>query len=255
MAVQALQIPAQRQPVHQRTYEELQRIVDERDLRVFVQSIVSLEDGQTVGYEALARAPIGSTLESAYALFSNASKYGLTDELEYTALTSALYIQHELPKGSFLAINVGPNLFLTKDFLELAHLCSGIAEHIVFELTEHVPFTEITLLERRIRELESIGYRVALDDTGCGFADIEMARVLRPCIVKLCIDLVERLTHNPDERARFKHIAQELKDNNVTLLGEGIESASQIDMLKALGVTLGQGFYFDKPKALALPSD
>lgn len=225
----------------------LNRILAGQGLRVHVQPLVNLDDGAVIGYEALTRGPEGSVLESADALFGFARETGRASELEYQALVSSLNVLHLLPEGCYLTLNVGPQLFSSKLFMELVNLCSYAADQIVFELTEHVPFTDIKALQARMDLVQSMGYRVALDDTGCGFANFELASALRPAIVKLCSTTVAFLLANAQEHQHFKTLFSDLMADGMTILAEGIECAEDASQLKTLGVELGQGYGFGKP--------
>ena len=230
--------------------QELERIILDNDVPVRLQPIVSLEKNEVVGYEAIARGPIGSPLEDAHYLLSAASKYGLNDELEYAALVSALNFQHELPAGHFLSINVGASLFLSKLFSEVTNLCQHIAHQIVFELTENVPFTELASIEGQIKALSGMGYRISLNNTDRGFSGIERARKLNPSIIKLRLSTVVSMTSHKAEQERLSSILNKLKADQIRLQVDDINQPEHRSQLATLGITLGQGYLFGKPSSL-----
>jgi EAL domain-containing protein (putative c-di-GMP-specific phosphodiesterase class I) len=91
--------------------------------------------------------------------------------------------------------------------------------------------------------------RIAVDDTGSGFASLQHILELRPEIVKLDRSLVMDLDKSPVRRslvASLQHFSTEV---DLTLIAEGIESVDELEAIKALGIRVGQGFL------LAAPSD
>lgn len=118
---------------------------------------------------------------------------------------------------------------------------------VMFELTEHLPLDEAVGLAAAVARLRALGIGLALDDTGCGFADMDTARILRPNIVKLCITVVR----NADKGAPFMRPIQEtvsaLQALSCRVLAEGVETEAQHQPLAAAGVELAQGWLYGKP--------
>ncbi|WP_413206470.1 EAL domain-containing protein [Rhodospirillum sp. A1_3_36] len=212
-------------------------------LRVVLQPIVSLTRSPSVlGYEALARGPQGSALESAGALFETADNCGQRVALEEACAWNALALVDRLPAGQFLTVNASSDL-LANPALVAAMARPGV----VVELTEHLPLDNAEALLPIVAVLRQGGARLALDDAGCGFADTKVAAILRPDIVKLCITVVRNAALEEVHRATIQDTVRRLQDLGCQVLAEGVETETQADRLESVGATLAQGWYFGRP--------
>ena len=121
----------------------------------------------------------------------------------------------------------------------------------VFELTEHLPVESSLALHKALEPLRATGVRLALDDAGSGFFNMDMARALRPEIVKLCHPIVQRLGQGRRAGSRLTEMVRKLKLLGCQVLGEGIERKTQARILREAEVRLGQGFLFSHPRPAA----
>lgn len=228
---------------------ELDRIVAERDIRTFLQPVVSFPAGEIVGFEALARGPAGGPLERPDQLFSTANRAGVGRDLELIAIERALEAASDLPPPYWLSINASPDLLTSTKLLSLAGEAAqrGLAGRLVVELTEHMPLDEAERLRSAAAELGKQGVRLALDDTGCGYADLRTAEVLAPDIVKLCITIIRQLEPDADIIDDITATVVRLDSLGATTLAEGVETAEQARVLQGTGVGLAQGFHYGQP--------
>jgi EAL domain-containing protein (putative c-di-GMP-specific phosphodiesterase class I) len=164
-------------------------------------------------------------------------------------LCAELALEHtkdKLPPGAFLTINLGPDaLALAVDKLALA----GRRE-VMVELTEHLPLNEAEGLVDVVRRLRTLGIRLALDDTGCGFADFDTVRLLRPDIVKLCITVIRNADKGSHFTAAIRESAERLCKLGCQVLAEGVEREHQHAALRGCGIELAQGWLYSKPEAI-----
>ena len=145
--------------------------------------------------------------------------------------------------GQFLTINLGPAALLrAADVLPLA----GRTD-VVFELTEHLPLDAAAELRSAIDRLHQLQLHTALDDTGCGFADLRTAEILRPGIVKLCITVIRNADRGDPFIHAIKQTTQQLQALGCRVLAEGVETESQHAALVACGIELGQGWLYGRP--------
>jgi EAL domain-containing protein (putative c-di-GMP-specific phosphodiesterase class I) len=232
---------------------EFERIIEERAIETFLQPVVSLPGGEVVGFEALARGPLGSPVRSAGDLFNAASAYSLTSELEMVCARNAIEAVRHLPCRYWFSVNIGPRILQDGAFWDLVFsepVC-GYHTRLVLELTEHLPLGETDELADAMREIEQAGIRWSLDDTGCGFSDIDSVAVLKPAMVKMCITVVSQIGLNPEVTSAISAGLNHIRGLGAELLGEGVETKLQADGLADLGVTLAQGYFFGKPRPAA----
>ncbi len=220
-----------------RAEELVRRVLDAPDLlRAAFQPIVSIETGDVVGYEALARfAPV--PLQSPEAWFDLAARAGLTPELEALALRTALEVagRRPPPAGRFVSLNVSPLL------LENPRIASVLAsppmapEGLVLELTERDPVADYDALRMAVAPYRARGYRIAVDDAGAGYASLRHITELRPDFVKLDAGLIRGLTVDRARQALVRAMATFVGEIGAVLVAEGVEHLDELDMLVRAG--------------------
>ncbi len=217
------------------------------------QPIVSLATGEVTGYEALARFG-GQSLASAEDIFQEAHRVGLGVELElHTARLAVAGFSSQLqrPGGPYLAVNASPGLLYRPALLEvLSELPPGRA---VVEITEQRQFESYDQLQEMVRLVHERGLRVAVDDTGSGFAGLQRLVDVRPEIVKLDQALVCEVGTDPSRRAIIAAMRHFADDMGITVVAEGVERQEQLVVLRDLGIDCGQGYLLGRPGPLASP--
>jgi EAL domain-containing protein (putative c-di-GMP-specific phosphodiesterase class I) len=236
----------------------LDEIIRTRATRALFQPIVELDSGRVVGWEALARGPVGSSLEFPDRLFAAAARLGRTAELDHCcrAAAAAGAIAAGLGHAQELFVNVEPDVAgaPVPAFLEQARDAAQ-ALRITVEITERALTVAPAELIALVEMYRSWGWGIAIDDVGADPRSIALMPLLRPDVIKLDMAFVqEPMTR---ERARVVHaVAAEAERSGALVLAEGIEHAEHSAVAKALGATLGQGWYFGRPGELVpAPAD
>ncbi|MDR1349600.1 MAG: EAL domain-containing protein [Zoogloeaceae bacterium] len=225
----------------------LQQVLAHHTTRTFLQPVVGFPDAPLLGFEALTRGPEGSLVEQADQLFGVAARMGQSRELEIVCAWQALRWVERLPAHQWLSINLSA-LSLTDEKLRRVLARPGI----VVELTEHLPLNNARSLLPLIAELRAGGARLALDDTGCGFADLQAIEVLRPDFIKLCITVVRSVKRDPAQVLRdLKATIAHLRALGVGVLAEGVESEDEARLLATLDIDYAQGWLYGKPQPAA----
>ena len=223
------------------TRQVLEEMLLNDTIRVQLQPVVSLKNGEVKGYQTVINGPAGSTLESTDALTNCARQHKLTEELEYAALVKVLSIQHTIPERCFLSIPVGSRLFLSSLFREITNLCQHIAPQLVFELTEHPPLVEQAFLRKQIKALIAMGYRITLNVSNRSLSDIERATKLQPSIIKLCLDTVNTIIADEKEYTHYQRALNNVQTDVIMMQANNIDANSDLPNLEALGITLVTG--------------
>jgi EAL domain-containing protein (putative c-di-GMP-specific phosphodiesterase class I) len=107
------------------------------------------------------------------------------------------------------------------------------------------------MVDKMFARLKKIGVKLSLDDFGTGYSSLGQFDRLAVDTVKIDRGFIAPL---PDDAGRLAIVTAMLTlahalDKRV--VAEGIETAAQADLLKRLGCTLGQGYYFDRPLPIA----
>jgi EAL domain-containing protein (putative c-di-GMP-specific phosphodiesterase class I) len=212
-------------------------------LRSFFQPIVDLETGALFGFEALVRGPEGSALESPAQLFAAARRDGRLGELDALCQRAAVDGAHANGIGGSLTLfmNIEPD---AAGFGPLPGMGSGLRG--VVELTERILTSHLPELLPAVQRARGDGWGVALDDVGADTRSLALMPLLRPDVIKLDLSLVQDQP-TPEIAAIAGAVGAQADRTGATVVAEGIETAQQAEYARALGATLGQGFYFGRP--------
>lgn len=216
------------------------QVLADNALEVVLQPIVALDSGAIVGVEALSRFP-EHTDRTTEAWFGLAAAAGMGVQLEVAALRRALTVIDDLPEGVYLSVNISPEALLSP---AVQQLFSAVPlDAVVLEVTEHARVADYDALADVMQPWRARGARVAVDDTGSGFASMRHVLRLEPEIVKLD----SSLTHHIDSDAVLRALGYTLKAFagaiGAETVAEGIENERELYALRFLGVPYGQGFY------------
>jgi EAL domain-containing protein (putative c-di-GMP-specific phosphodiesterase class I) len=227
-----------------RVRQRILRVLREGRLRTVAQPVVELETGRVVGVEALARfddPPYRPPDE----WFREAQEVGLGLELEVLAVRRALEMLEMLPGGLNLGINVSHALLLSG---QLEPLLEGYsARRLLVELTEHAGFDDYATFREAMAPLRERGIRLAVDDVGAGFSSLRHVVELAPDRMKLDRMFTSGIESNPARRAMAEALIVFARRTGVGLVAEGIETESELRVMRRLGVPLGQGFLIQPP--------
>jgi EAL domain-containing protein (putative c-di-GMP-specific phosphodiesterase class I) len=127
------------------------------------------------------------------------------------------------------------------------------AKRVVLEITERSAVDDITDLKDRIGRLRSLGFRIAIDDLGAGFAGLTSFAQLEPDVVKIDMSLARDVHRQPVKQKLVGSIASVCRDLGITMVVEGVETVEERNALVELGSPLLQGYLFARP-GKAFPS-
>ncbi len=218
-------------------------------LTVVVQPIVDLHTGAVVGGEALSRFP-GHPRPTPDRWFADATAVGLGVDLELMALRAALEQRSLMPESTYLSVNVAPSTAVSEKFFDL--LSQFRTDGLVLELTEHADVTDYVSLDEALDYLRSHGTRIAVDDTGAGFASLRHILNVRPDVIKLDLALVRGIHEDPARRALAKSLLAFAAEIGADIVAEGIETAAELAVLRDIGIPHGQGYHLGRPAPLPM---
>jgi EAL domain-containing protein (putative c-di-GMP-specific phosphodiesterase class I) len=211
------------------------------------QPIIDLTDHSVVGMEALSRFA-SEPLRSPDLWFAEAASVGLGPTLEMKAVRAAVAHVSKLPDGAFMAVNASPELMMSGMLDSLAD--DPACPRLVFELTEHEAVSDYGPIRDRMQPLLGAGARIAVDDTGAGFASLRHILLLQPQIIKLDRSLTHGVDHDPARRALAASLVSFAQDIGSELIAEGVETLEELATLERLGAHWAQGFHIARPEPL-----
>lgn len=221
------------------------------------QPIVRLRDGAVVAYEALSRGPRGTPLHGPRTLFATARTLGEEAALERVCWTAAVLnaTRHRLwaRDNVRLFLNLSPERILEPDFLAFVRrLVAGAAvdpRRVVIEITEDSLVRAHDRFLQALAPYRELGFGVAVDDVGTGVSDLRTVAEVRPDFVKVARQLVTGLDAHHGRYGVMQSLALLSGALGCTLIAEGVETAEELDVLRALGVHCGQGYLIGRPSA------
>jgi EAL domain-containing protein (putative c-di-GMP-specific phosphodiesterase class I) len=218
------------------------------------QPLVDLPSGGIVGFEALARGPVGSPWERPEALFAQARAEGRLREMDWACRLTAVHdvrtCSVELPAWR-LFVNTEPEVLGTICPEELLADWLGATEELamVVEVTERALVHGPRRLIAAVDELRRLGCEIALDDVGANEASVALLPLLEPDVVKLDARLL-RPSYDEVAIGTLRAVADYVERSGAVLVAEGIETQRDRERAVALGAQWGQGYLFDRPRPL-----
>jgi|SoiMethySBSTD1v2_1073268.scaffolds.fasta_scaffold75501_4 EAL domain-containing protein (putative c-di-GMP-specific phosphodiesterase class I)/CheY-like chemotaxis protein len=213
--------------------------------------IVRPRDNQIYGYEALLRSD-EPALPHPAAVVDAAERLGRLLELGRVVRERAASVIAESDEDAVFFLNLHPKELVDPTLASRQDPLFKLAERVVFEVTERAPLERVNDLSARVSALRALGYRIALDDMGAGYAGLTSFSLLEPEIVKLDMALIRGLDSSPTRQRIVESMTSLCKDLSIEVVAEGVETAAERDTLTRLGCELLQGFLFARP-APSLP--
>lgn len=115
------------------------------------------------------------------------------------------------------------------------------------EVTESAYMEDADQLIRVVKNLRSKGYTVEMDDFGTGYSSLNMLSTIPIDVLKMDRAFIRNIDNDEKTIQLVEHILEIAKSMNVPVVAEGVETESQLQLLKSLGCALVQGFYFSRP--------
>ncbi len=215
-------------------------------LWVAFQPIVNWETKQLFGYEALLRTT-EPTLPHPGAVIDAAERLGKLKVLGRTIRDAAAKKFADAPADALLFVNLHP-LDLNDDaLLHPDAPLAKLAVRVVLEITERAALADGQEVRDRVAALRALGYRIALDDLGAGYAGLTAFAQLEPEVVKLDMSLVRDVHLQTTKRKLIRSMTELCHDMGRVVIAEGIESPEERDAIAKLGCGMMQGYLFAKP--------
>jgi EAL domain-containing protein (putative c-di-GMP-specific phosphodiesterase class I) len=224
---------------------QFERAVDA--IQMVFQPIVYAHDYSIFGYEALLRSrdpdlPHPGALLDAAERLNRLSKLGR----HIRAHVARTFATAEDSRG-FLFVNLHALDLLDKSLSSPFSPLAKIAHRVVLEVTERASLDSISDVRFRVAELRKMGYRIAIDDLGAGHARMNQFTPLDTDLVKLDMSLVRDIDSHPMKQNLVASIIKLCKDQNILVIGEGVETEAEADYLIGVGCELLQGYLIAKP--------
>ncbi len=222
------------------------------------QPIVDIHSGRAWAYEALVRGTDGAPAKSVLDRVTPENRYIFDQRCRVAAIERAV-AAGILDGDALLSINFLPNaVYSPKACIQLTLQTASAqrlpTNRLVFEFTENERMTDPTHVKRIIECYQAMGFGTALDDFGAGHAGLNLLAQFQPNMIKLDMELLRGLDASGPRRAIVEAVVGLCSRLGIGVIAEGIETRSELDAVRSLGIDLVQGYLLARPAFEALPS-
>ncbi|MEB3274899.1 MAG: EAL domain-containing protein [Prochlorothrix sp.] len=240
-----------------RLQTDLYHGLERQEFFLCYQPLIDLERAQVYGVEALLRwqhPQLG--LVSPDIFIPLAEETGLIDQIGAWVMTTACrqsqtWQEQGLPPFR-MAVNLSMRQMAHQPVTALVHQVleeTGLApQYLTIELTESSFIQDVSVAECCIQELHQLGVKVAMDDFGTGYSSLSYFREFQFDTIKIDRSFVKDLEQDIINVAIVQALVDLVKTTGRDLVVEGVESASQLQLLQNAGCRVMQGYFFCRPQ-------
>ncbi|MGH8384890.1 MAG: sensor domain-containing phosphodiesterase [Pseudomonas sp.] len=227
------------------------------ELLPYFQPIVSVESGELLALEALVRwhQPGGRVIAPGEFL-PDFEGLRLIGRLDLYMLTSIAVILAQPEHANWPPVHVNCSSYsmtrpdFASDVLALLARHGVSPSRICLELTEGALVAEPAIARLTMQQLADNGMSVVLDDFGAGFSSLSYVHQYRFSGLKIDKSFILELTSSSRSRAIVRAIVRMAESLDLSVVAEGVEDEATLDLLREIGATQAQGYYFARPMGL-----
>jgi EAL domain-containing protein (putative c-di-GMP-specific phosphodiesterase class I) len=216
-------------------------------LRMHFQPIVHASTRERFGYEALLRSE-DKSLPHPGAILDAAERLERLAALGRGVRAQAARVIAASPvERGLVFINLHLHDLFDKQLLSPFAPLSKVASRVVLEITERTSLEGQLDLRYRVAELRELGYHIAIDDLGGGHARMGTFTPLDTDFVKLDMSLVRDVDKHKMKQRLIGSVTQLCREQGTQVIGEGVETEAEAEVLVDLGCDLLQGYLIARP--------
>jgi diguanylate cyclase (GGDEF)-like protein len=237
---------------------DLRRAIDREELRVHYQPIVSLENGQLAGFEALIRwqHPERGFINPAD-FIPLAEDTGLIVPLGLWILKRACQQlcqwqwQSPANRSLFMSVNLSGKQVaqptLVSDIREILEETHVEARHLKLEITESAVMENAEMAARILNRLKALGVQLSIDDFGTGYSSLSYLHRFPVNTLKIDRSFVGRIGEAAENIEIVRTVVSLAENMGMEVVAEGVETLSQLMQLRKLKCQYAQGYLFSRP--------
>jgi diguanylate cyclase (GGDEF)-like protein/PAS domain S-box-containing protein len=237
---------------------DLRHAIDNGQLRLAYQPIVSLDTGELFGFEALVRweHPVNGHL-SPKDFLSMAENTGLVMKIDHWALETAACQFSEWLKEFPTDLQYSISVNLSARYLRHRDLISEVRQILEetsldgrclkLEVTESAIMENSQFIVSTLEGLRTMGVDIYIDDFGTGYSSLAYLHQFHVQALKIDKSFVSSSYDGQHKPALIKTMLHLASDLGLQAIAEGVENQTQLDQLQKLGCKFGQGFFFSPP--------
>jgi len=235
--------------------EAIKMIIVNKDISVLAQPILDMETKEVRACEMLTRGPYGTPLESPLHLFSIAKQMKCLYDLEMIVLEKTLdqitaTTWHQDIFINFTPPTIGNRHFVHELMKKMKKYRNIAPNRIIIEVTERDSIEGLPYFISNLQALREMGFRIAIDDTGSGYASLHSINEIMPDIIKIDRSVIQDIDKSSVKESILKGILLIAKEIGSIVVAEGIENAEEALLLSRYNVDLAQGYFYGRPARL-----
>jgi EAL domain-containing protein (putative c-di-GMP-specific phosphodiesterase class I) len=203
------------------------------------QPIVDVRSRTVFAYEALVRTEEDS-MKRPDVLIATAERLGRIHDLGRAVRAAVARAAADAPAGALLFVNIHGLELIDEELFDPRGPLIPYATRTVFEITERIGIDPMAG-PARLEMLRRLGYRIAIDDLGAGYAALGALATLEPDVVKLDMSLVRDLHLHAGKRRVVGALATLVRELGAQVIAEGVETVAERDAIIGAGIDLIQG--------------
>lgn len=232
------------------TPEVYQHVLNQQELTVHYQPIVSISKRSMIGYESLLRAYYHDNLIPPDLLFLYASETDSVHTLDSICQKMALLKYREGYHNQLLFINIETSLI--EYYLNHATLIINTIDtlqiprgKIVIEINEKRAGSNSQILDL-VHVYRNAGFLIALDDVGAGHSNLNRIVLVKPDIVKIDRSVIMDIDQSYIKQEVLRSITELGQKIGAITIAEGVEAEAEVITCVGCGVDWFQGYFFSK---------
>ena len=255
----------QEEILHQRIHEtttldELDRALLNDEFVIYLQPQLDLEAQRVVSAEALIRwnkPGRGIVFPGEFIpIFEN---YGMIAKLDYyvweLACRQLAQWKEEGRYDRSIAVNISAKDFYLSDLYESI---TGLVEkydvdpaHLKLEITETAFVLDVKKQMELVRRLQDFGFIIEIDDFGSGYSSLNSLKEIEVDLLKMDLKFFEKTGDSKRAEKIVSSVITLANDLGMPVIAEGVETKEDVEMVKAAGCQMVQGYYYAKPMPVA----
>jgi len=236
---------------------DLRRAIERNEFQVFYQPIICLETDELYGFEALVRWNHPERgLVSPDTFIPVAEETGLIIDIGQQVLYESCRQMREWHLASparplTVSVNLSAKQFAQPDLIDRVKktlATTGLAaEYVKLEITESVVMKNAEIATAMLVQLCALGVHLSIDDFGTGYSSLSYLHRFPVKALKIDRSFIGRMGHGGENSEIVRTINTLAQNLGMEVVAEGVETVEQLEQLKSMKCTLGQGYLFSRP--------
>jgi EAL domain-containing protein (putative c-di-GMP-specific phosphodiesterase class I) len=201
---------------------------------------------EVYAYEALLRSDY-EALSSPLDILNIAEQSQRVQDVGRRARSIAAEHAHALADGTLLFVNLHARELNDEQLYDPTTRLSAAANRIVLEITEREDVKNVQGLEQKLVDLRMLGFRIAIDDLGAGYAGLTSFATLEPDYAKLDLALVRGIHQSLLRQRVVRSVVGLAQELDIIVVAEGVEFEEEFECLRSFGIRYFQGYLLGRP--------